>query len=303
MKRLIAMSLVAMTTLFASNYQQKPIEKYVISMPKQALSRMEIKDLMHMREEEKLARDVYITLYSKWHLPVFKNISKSESWHMHMIKLLLNKYNLPDPVEKIGDKVGVFENRKLQNLYYKLVAMGEKSPVAALKVGALIEDLDIYDLNRAIRDTDNKDIKFVYSALRHGSENHMRAFVRLLRSYGSDYTPKYISKSYFDNILSSKGKAFGFNNALSEIYGKVVKVYQLPGLRKGVTWWMMDVETKNKTIRVAIAPTWILPEVAVRAGDIVEIEGYQGMYSFIVCKLEDKTSGFEYISRSKRCAK
>lgn len=43
-------------------------------------------DLLYMREEEKLARDVYITLYEKWGIPVFNNISNRESDHNDLIQ-------------------------------------------------------------------------------------------------------------------------------------------------------------------------------------------------------------------------
>jgi hypothetical protein len=117
MKKLVLPIILALSSvpLFALK-TVSPIDNIVLNFQKASLSVKEKKDLIHMREEEKLARDVYLTLYRKWGLPVFKNISKSESWHMHMIKLLLDKYNLPDPVIKTGDKIGVFENQKLHRV-------------------------------------------------------------------------------------------------------------------------------------------------------------------------------------------
>ncbi|QCT93866.1 DUF2202 domain-containing protein [Caminibacter mediatlanticus TB-2] len=205
MKRLILASLIGISSLFAVNPNFKSnMEKFVYNMPKQSLSNQEIKDLLHMREEEKLARDVYLTLYQKWGLPVFRNIAKSERWHMQMVKFLLDKYGINDPVK--SDKVGVFTNPHLQSLYNELVAKGSKSITDALKVGATIEDLDIYDLDEAMKRSDNNDIDFVYSRLRWGSTNHMRAFVRFLNRYGETYTPKYISQAEFEAILNRNSK-------------------------------------------------------------------------------------------------
>ena len=200
MKKLLTS--IALGIMLAGNlYAKAPIENYVLSLPKQSLSQEEISDLIHMREEEKLARDVYLTLYNKWKLPIFRNISKSESWHMHMIKLLLNKYGLKDPV--VSDKIGVFEDPHLQVLYNKLVSQGSRSLIDALKVGATIEDLDIKDLEEAINRTDNQDIRMVYQNLEKGSRNHLRAFIAVLKRYGGSYTPKYISQSYFEEIINS----------------------------------------------------------------------------------------------------
>jgi hypothetical protein len=62
-----------------------------------ALSAAETSALIYVREEEKLAHDVYVTLYTQWGLPVFQNISRSEQTHTDAIKDLLDRYGLPDP--------------------------------------------------------------------------------------------------------------------------------------------------------------------------------------------------------------
>lgn len=99
------------------------------SLPIEPLSNDELTSLSFMREEEKLARDVYITLYSKWSVNIFNNISSSEQTHMDAVLLLLKKYNLTDPVGSTA--VGVFNNATLQNLYNQLVAQGNNSVLDA----------------------------------------------------------------------------------------------------------------------------------------------------------------------------
>jgi len=174
----------------------------VTDMPAQPLSDAEKADLLHMREEEKLARDVYTTLYEKWDEPVFDNISHAEQMHMDAIGTLLEKYDLSDPVAQTNDQVGVFTDEKLQDLYNQLVAQGSESVESAFKVGATIEDLDIKDLDDALARTDNDDLKVVFTRLEEGSEHHMRAFVSNLQRVGSDYQPQYITQEQFDEILS-----------------------------------------------------------------------------------------------------
>ena len=161
----------------------------------------EIADLLWMREEEKLARDVYITLGEQWNIPVFTNISKAEQQHMDAIGTLLDRYGIEDPV---GDNaVGVFTNPELQSLYDQLVAQGSQSLADALKVGATIEDVDIADLQKAVAETDNADIQQVYKSLLAGSESHMRAFVGTLQQQtGETYTPQYIDQATLDAILA-----------------------------------------------------------------------------------------------------
>ncbi len=168
-----------------------------------ALSPEEVADLLHMREEEKLARDVYLTLYEKWNLTVFQNIARSEQMHMDAVATLLTTYGLEDPVAQTGDARGAFTDPNLQALYEQLVEQGSASLVDALTVGATIEDLDIKDLNEALSRTDKEDIRLVYENLKMGSENHMRAFVRNLQAQGADYTPQFISEEEYQAILSS----------------------------------------------------------------------------------------------------
>ena len=181
--------------------QNQSVASVATSMPYQDVSEEEKAGLVWMREEEKLARDVYLTLYEKWHIPIFQNISHSEQTHMDAVKALLDKYNIPDPVQ--DDSVGAFTNEELGALYEQLVALGSQSVVDALTVGATIEDLDIKDLEERIAMTDNEDIQTVYSSLMCGSRNHMRSFVSLLRGYGADYEPQYISEDEFEDILES----------------------------------------------------------------------------------------------------
>ncbi len=163
------------------------------------LSQKEIDGLISMREEEKLARDVYRTLYEKWNLQTFQNISYSENRHTLAIKALLDKYGIEDPVK--DDTTGVFTISAMQKLYDDLVAQGSKSLIEALKVGATIEDLDIYDLKNWIADTDNSDVNTVYENLIRGSRNHMRSFIGQLKSNGGTYTAQYLSQGEIDDIL------------------------------------------------------------------------------------------------------
>ena len=171
------------------------------ALPKQPISEEEKEGLIEMREEEKLARDVYLTLYNKWKLQIFKNIAESEQTHTDSVKYLLDRYGIEDPVK--SDEIGKFSNPKFEQLYKDLVEKGSKSEVDALMVGATIEDLDIADLEHWINKTDNEDIKFVYENLMKGSRNHLRAFVRMLNNYGANYSPQYISKEEYGQIINS----------------------------------------------------------------------------------------------------
>jgi hypothetical protein len=136
------------------------------------LTPVEEAGLLFMREEEKLARDVYLFLFDKWGLRVFKNIAASEQRHMDAILYLLGKYGLEDPALTPG----FFQNQDLQDLYDYLMLKGEKSLGDAIEVGVLIEETDIYDIEKLIGQTDKKDITQVYTNLLDGSYRHLEAF-------------------------------------------------------------------------------------------------------------------------------
>lgn len=167
----------------------------------QTLTDYEKESLLHIREEEKLARDVYTYLHGTWGLYIYSNISSSEQRHMDAVLSLLNTYNITDPVG--NNAAGIFKNVDLQNLYNTLIAKGDVSLVNALEVGATIEDLDLYDLKIAKEKISNSDIISVYDNLAKGSRNHMREFYSQLKSNGSTYTPQYITKEEFEAIINS----------------------------------------------------------------------------------------------------
>lgn len=144
------------------------------------LSGTEAADLQHMREEEKLARDVYTVLDARYgtSVRVFRTIAKSENRHTLAVKRLLTAYSVPDPVTTAVP--GVFTDPGMQQLYDALLGQGSTSLTAALQVGVTIEKLDIDDLQACIARTTHADVKRVYTNLQNASYNHLRAFERQL---------------------------------------------------------------------------------------------------------------------------
>jgi hypothetical protein len=147
------------------------------SAPSQELNDAEISWLLYMREEEKLAQDVYVAFYDMWGLRIFKNISASETRHFDALGTLLVRYELQDPAQS---GAGIFSNPDIQSLYDALIAEGALSVADALEVGVKIEEKDIEDLVEAMNVTNNKDIQRVYANLLNGSYNHLDSFSTVL---------------------------------------------------------------------------------------------------------------------------
>ena len=123
---------------------------------------------------------------------------------MEAVKCLINKYGLEDPAGE--DVESVFTNPDLQYLYDSLVIRGNIDLTEALRVGATIEDLDIFDLTTLLEheDVDNEDVKAVFENLRKGSRNHMRAFTRNLGFNDETYEVQYISPEMYTEIIEGE---------------------------------------------------------------------------------------------------
>ncbi len=185
-----------------TNLNRGILTDVVGAMAKEDLSDDEISGLLFMREEEKLAHDVYETLFGMWSRQVFDNISSSELTHTNAVLVLIDKYELTDPAASMA--AGEFVNADLQNLYDTFVETGEASMIEAMRVGAAIEEVDILDLQSQLDDyVDNADITLVYENLLKGSRNHLRAFVRNMAQLGETYTPRYLSVEEFESIINS----------------------------------------------------------------------------------------------------
>jgi hypothetical protein len=180
--------------------------------------------LEYMREEEKLARDVYIALGVRYPaMKIFGNIDDAEQRHTCAVCDMLKKYGVEDP--NTNDNVGVFTGSDFGTYftaqYTDLVSRGSSNPIDALYVGAYIEEMDMIDINYCPEEiiqqkngissesdcgkiySDNPDIQRLYTSLLQGSENHLRAFVRSIerRQGEGSYQAQVLTQDQVDAIL------------------------------------------------------------------------------------------------------
>ena len=139
--------------------------------------------LTFMREEEKLAHDVYAYLDAFYEVRepganIFGRIAMSEARHAEALANQLAAWGLPDPAY---EEPGRFADPDLQVMYDSLIALGEEGAVEALTAGVFIETQDLSDLAYAIQlSLAYPDLVKVYSNLLAASENHLAAFDKVL---------------------------------------------------------------------------------------------------------------------------
>ncbi len=221
---LLVVLLMAMTVTVVHAGTAQSIKKSIDSKASKTVDFNERLHLIFMREEEKLARDVYITLGMQYKdLSVFGNISTSEERHTCSVCDKLGEYDIPDPVT--NDNVGVFSGEEFGDYftqkYEQLVTRGRQNRLEALMVGAYIEELDMIDINycpKVIVETyenidsdgdcgkvytDNADIQRLYASLIEGSESHLRAFVDNIEKLigAGQYKAQLLTQEEVDAIL------------------------------------------------------------------------------------------------------
>ncbi len=188
------------------------VETAVLSpISSSTLTATEIEALQFMREEEKLARDVYLVLYDQWGLPIFQNIAGSEQVHMDTVLSLMQRYEIADSAANLGP--GQFANADLQALYDQLVASGSQSLADALRVGALVEETDIADLESRLGVMENGEISQAFNNLLRGSFNHLRSYANMLeRQTGEVYQPQVLTAAAYADILAGSPNGMSGQN-------------------------------------------------------------------------------------------
>ena len=165
-------------------------------------------DLNYMRGEEKFSRDLYLGFAEFWDIAPFALVANAEQRHMDAVLRALRRYGLPDPVA--GTLAGEFRDVELQALYAALLEKGLANPLDALRVGGLVEEVDLLDLEYSAMRTTNADIARLYENLACGARNHLRAFAEGIRTLaGQAYVAQSMSQEAVDAILQQPRQRCG----------------------------------------------------------------------------------------------
>jgi len=136
--------------------------------------------LLFMYQEEKVARDVYITLGMKYPtVKTFSNIELSEQTHTDSVEKLCVKYGVN--IAGVNESsIGNFVLPELQSLYDTLVIQGSVNKTEGLKVGVAIEEKDIADIMKYAAGMPS-DVQKTFQNLLNGSYSHLDAFNNALK--------------------------------------------------------------------------------------------------------------------------
>lgn len=132
-------------------------------------------EIAFMREEERMARDLYAALAEAHDgATPMSRITTSEQRHFDAVGRLITTFGLTDP--STGRAPGTYAYDELTTLYASLYEQGKASLDGAYAAGVAVETTDIADLQDAIAASDNATVDQVFSNLLRASEQHLRAF-------------------------------------------------------------------------------------------------------------------------------
>jgi hypothetical protein len=175
------------------------------------LSATEIEFIFAVREDEKVARDLYKAFFEKYQLKAFDNIARAEANHMRAAEMLFTYYEIDFPAA--GD-YGMFADSARQANYNKYLLQGATA-LDAFKVMAYLEEENIVYYGEVLSDISNPNIKLVIENLARASENHLRAAIRQITALGGTYQAMIMTEEQFKAIIAKgfeQGKRYRYMN-------------------------------------------------------------------------------------------
>jgi hypothetical protein len=105
---------------------------------------------------------------------------------------------------------GQYDDPALQAEFDRLSRLGAESPIAATRVGALLEERDHDLLKTQARETSATDVTRLYTRMQRTSRAQLYTFVARLRTQGEQYAPRHMQTADFQALLDTRpaeGKA------------------------------------------------------------------------------------------------
>ena len=186
----------------------KPLVKYVligilILLSGQSAGLKENLDnkLWYQCELEKVAMDFYDVMYKKWDVISFRNLSRSEKQHMECVQLLIKEVGNPELISL--ESKGKFRHKDLQDLYNKVIKLGNESVDKAFIASANLEEKNIRDLETLKTMSEDEDFQSSMANLFTSSKCHLNVMVCHLKNKGIGYKPVLLTVSEYINCLET----------------------------------------------------------------------------------------------------
>ncbi|MBR9998553.1 MAG: DUF2202 domain-containing protein [Cyclobacteriaceae bacterium] len=163
------------------------------------------KKLWYQIELEKVAMDYYDAMYKKWDVLAFRNLSRSEKKHMECVQLLMKEVGNPGLIDL--QPVGKFKHMDLQDLYGKVIKLGNESVNKAFIASANLEEKNIKDVEDLLTLSEDEEYQFVLKNLLNSSKCHLNLMVCQLKNKGVGYKPVLLTiNEYIDCLQTTPGE-------------------------------------------------------------------------------------------------
>jgi len=176
--------------------------------------------LQYMYEEERLAKELYLSIYNKQPVrQLYRIATNSETRHIDAVKSLARKYGVSTPKQRVGQ----YSIAHIQSLYNSLYEKGIRSQKDALEVGCIVEVTDVEDLNKYIYQAQKagaSDVVQTFEFLRRGSYNHYWAFDRGLKMLGVSNGCCSLGSKYCHNEYPKNQKGNGRGRGMGMGHGR-----------------------------------------------------------------------------------
>jgi hypothetical protein len=159
------------------------------------------KKLWYQYELEKLAMDFYDAMYEKWNIISFRNLSRSEKQHSECLRLLIREMGNPELIDLQAP--GKFKHKDLQDLYNKVMKLGNESVDKAFIAAANLEEKNIKDLETLLTLSDDDEFQFSLQRLFESSKCHLNVMVCQLKNKGIGYKPALLTLSEYIECLET----------------------------------------------------------------------------------------------------
>lgn len=186
--------------------------------PPDGLSYNDIRGLHLIREEEKITRDLFLSLAARWSMGIFRSLAESEDNQAILIRTIMERHSINDQYET--GETAKFRNRETQSIYDGLAAKSSRSPEEAIRAALFTQDLGIYELRSLIRQTERTDLKILYLNLEKSARSAIRALNSELERRGAKYRPLFIDMDLFNLIVSDFSEKKGIVSSSWYWYGK-----------------------------------------------------------------------------------